>query len=68
MFNEHIYHTHIVVRTLNSYIKEQKSASKCLILNGTVRDKHFVQSFITFLSFPSSVTFAIDTTTLRRWY
>ena len=39
MFNEQIYHTHIVVRTLNSYIKEQKSALKCLILNGTVRDK-----------------------------
>ena len=28
----------------------------------------FVQSFITFWTFQSSVTFAIDTTTLRRWY
>ena len=45
MFNEQIYHTHIVVRTLNSYIKEQKSASKCLILNGTVRDKLFCAIF-----------------------
>ena len=39
MFIEQIYHTHIVVKTLNSYIEEQKSASKCLILNGTVCDK-----------------------------
>ena len=39
MFNEQIYHTHAVVKTLSSYIKEQKSASKCLMLNGTVRDK-----------------------------
>ena len=28
----------------------------------------FVQSFITFWTFQSSVTFAIDTATLRRWY
>ena len=47
MFNEQIY-THIVVTTLNIYMKEQKSASKCLILNGTFRDKPLVQSFITF--------------------
>ena len=41
MFNEQIYHADIVV----SYIKEQKSASKCLILNGTVRDKLFCGIF-----------------------